>query len=155
MGTRFASASCMPVFRLGHNWDPFRDLEREVDRLLRDVNLTFQGVRFDRRYPLINLYECEDRFLLTAEIPGTELADLEVTVADGVLTLKGERKSGAINADAFRRQERFQGKWQRSIPLPDRVESEKLSAALNDGVLTITLPRSNQTQLRQIPVASD
>ena len=154
-GTRFAVSCGMPVFRLGHNWDPFRDLEREVDRLLRDVNMTFQGVRFDRRYPLINLFECQDRFLLTAEVPGTELEDLEVTVADGVLTLKGERKSSAVSPDAFRRQERFQGAWQRSLPLPDRIESEKLSASLNDGVLTITLPKATQTQLRQIPVVSD
>ncbi|MFK7818797.1 MAG: Hsp20/alpha crystallin family protein, partial [Planctomycetaceae bacterium] len=96
----------MPTFRLSQNWDAFRDLEREVDRLLRDVNLTFHGVRVDHQYPLVNVYECDDRFVLTAEIPGTELQDLEVTVADGVLNIKGERKSSAIDPEAFRRQER-------------------------------------------------
>ncbi len=145
----------MPIFRLGHNWDPLRDFEREVDRLLRDVNITFQGVRFGPRYPLVNLYECDDRFLLTAEIPGTQLEDLEVTVADGVLTLKGERQSRADNGEAFRRQERFQGPWQRSVQLPDRIKQEELQASLTDGVLTITLPKAKETQLRQIPVVGE
>lgn len=125
-----------------------------MDRLLRDVNVAFQG-GVGRRYPLVNLYECEDKFLLTAEVPGTELTDLEVTVADGVLNLKGDRKSAATNSDSFRRQERFQGAWQRSIRIPERVEADKMSASLVDGVLTITLPKAKQTQLRHIPVASE
>lgn len=145
----------MPVFRLGQNWDPLHDLEREVDRLLRGVNLTIQGVRWADRYPLLNLYECEDRFLLTSEIPGTELSDLEVTVANGVLTLRGERKSRAVSDESFRRQERFRGSWQRSISLPDRVEADELTASLTDGVLTITLPKAKQTQLRHIPVVAE
>lgn len=145
----------MPIFRLGQNWDPLRDFEREVDRLLRDVNITFQGVRFGPSYPLINLYECEDRFLLTAEIPGTRLEDLEVTVADGVLALKGDRKSQAGSGEVFRRQERFQGQWHRAIQLPDRIQQEQMEAALTDGVLIITLPKITETQLRQIPVVGE
>ena len=145
----------MPIFRLGQNWDPLRDFEREVDRLLRDVNVTFQGVRFGPRYPLFNLYECDDRFLLTAEIPGTRLEDLEVTVADGLLTLKGDRKSQAGSAEVFRRQERFQGQWQRAVQLPDRIQQEQLEASLTDGVLVITLPKVTETQLRQIPVVGE
>lgn len=125
-----------------------------MDRLLRDVNVAFQG-GIGRRYPLINLYECADRFLLTAEVPGTELEDLEVTVADGVLNLKGERKSAVTHSDSFRRQERFQGVWQRSIRIPERVEADKMTAALVDGVLAITLPKATQTQLRHIPVVSE
>ena len=72
----------MPVFRWGQNWDPFRDLEREVDRLLQGMNLSFQ--RSARRFPLINLTDASDKFILTAEIPGVELADLELTAANGV-----------------------------------------------------------------------
>ncbi|MFK7820764.1 MAG: Hsp20/alpha crystallin family protein, partial [Planctomycetaceae bacterium] len=96
-----------------------------------------------------------DRFVLTAEIPGTELQDLEVTVADGVLNIKGERKSSAIDPEAFRRQERFQGNWQRSIPLPERIVTDEMSASLNDGILAITFPKAKQSQLRHIPVVSD
>ena len=72
----------MPVFHWGQNWDPFRDLEREVDRLLQGMNLSLQ--RSARRFPLINLIDSGDRFVLTAEIPGVELSDLELTAANGV-----------------------------------------------------------------------
>src|SRR5687767_12438541 len=63
----------MPLFRFGQNWDPFGDLEREVDRLLRSVNLTFQGFRVGRQYPAVNLYELEGEYVLTAELPGTRI----------------------------------------------------------------------------------
>ena len=66
----------MRVFRLGHNWsDAFSDLEREVDRLLRGVNLSIQGLRFGRQYPPVNLYELDDEYLLTAELPGVRVDD--------------------------------------------------------------------------------
>ena len=94
----------MAVFRWGQTWDPIRDLEREVDRLLASVSLSFQGIRVGRQYPPVNVYEVDDELLLTAELPGTRPEDLEVLVADGVLTLKG-RRTGAdgIPDDHYRR----------------------------------------------------
>ena len=71
----------MAVFRWGQSWDAFQDLEREVDRLLQSVNLTFQGLRFGRQYPPVNLYELPNEYLLTAELPGTRGEDLDLTVA--------------------------------------------------------------------------
>ncbi|MEZ6124445.1 MAG: hypothetical protein R3C49_14905 [Planctomycetaceae bacterium] len=65
----------MPVFRWGQNWNPFQDLEREVDRLLQTMNLSLQA-RSTRRFPLINLSEEADRYVLTAEIPGAEISTL-------------------------------------------------------------------------------
>jgi len=143
----------MPVFRWGHSWDAFHDLEREVDRLLQGVNLTFHGVRLGRQYPLVNLYEVEDEFLLTAELPGTRVEDLELTVADGVLTLKGKRgDTEPIPDEHFRRHERFRGSWQRAIPLPDRVREEALNADFTNGILKVHLPKADQLRPRQIPV---
>ena len=60
----------MAVFRLGQSWDPLRDLEREVDRLLQGVNLTFHGVRTGRQYPAVNLHESANEYILTSELPG-------------------------------------------------------------------------------------
>ena len=143
----------MPVFRWGHSWDAFHDLEREVDRLLQGVNLTFHGVRLGRQYPLVNLYEVEDEFVLTAELPGTRVEDLELTVADGVLTLKGKRGDAEqIPDEHFRRHERFRGSWQRVIPLPDRVREEALIADFTNGILKVHLPKADQLRPRQIPV---
>lgn len=144
----------MPVFRWGQTWDAFRDLEREVDRLLHNVNLTFQGLRLGRQYPLVNLYELEHEFLLTAEIPGTRLEDLELTVAGGILTIKGKREDPEGIADEkFRRHERFRGSWQRSLSIPNRVREDELAAEFNNGILKIRLPKADELKPRQIPVA--
>ncbi len=134
----------MPVFRWGQTWDAFRDLEREVDRLLHSVNLTFQGLRLGRQYPLVNLYELEHEFLLTAEIPGTRSEDLELTVAGGILTLKGKREDPqGISDEKFRRHERFRGSWQRSLSIPNRVREDELVAEFSNGILKIRLPKAD------------
>jgi HSP20 family protein len=144
----------MAVFRWGQSWDgALGDLEREVDRLLRGVNLSLQGVRLGRHYPALNLYELPGEFLLTAELPGTRSEDLELTVAGGILTLKGKRNDLAdVPEHRFRRTERFHGAWQRSVTIPDRVRDEDMTAEFNHGVLTIHLPKAEQTRTRQIPV---
>ncbi len=144
----------MAVFRWGQSWDAFHDLEREVDRILQSVNLTFQGLRFGRQYPPINLYELPDEFLMTAELPGLKGEDLELTVANGVLSMKGRHSdpTGAAE-ERFRRQERPRGVWQRSISLPDRVRTDNLNAEFVNGILTIHLPKAEETKARQIPIA--
>jgi HSP20 family protein len=148
-----SGAEQMPVFRWGHAWDAFQDLEREVDQLLQGVNLSLHGVRSARRFPLMNLIEKPDHFLLTAEIPGVDISDLEVTAADGRLTIKGVRRSPEeARDDTFRRQERFQGNWQRTIQLPDRVEEDGFKAEYSAGVLRIMLAKAASSVARDIPV---
>ena len=143
----------MPIFRWGQTWDPFRDLEREVDRLLQGVNMTLHGVRFGRRFPQVNLLELQDSFVLTAEIPGIDLKQLEVTTASGYLTIKGIRlPPEEARDDAFRRQERFHGPWQRTIQLPDRVDEDGMTADYTAGILRVTLPKAPSTAPRQIKV---
>ena len=143
----------MPLFRFGQSWDSLGDLEQEVDQLLRSVNLTFQGIRLGRPYPAINLYETEAAYLLTAELPGAKLEEIELTVGGGMLTLKG-RRGGVENVseNSFRRSERFRGEWKRSLTLPGRVREEDLSATFTDGVLKVRLPKGAQNPPRQIPV---
>lgn len=143
----------MAVFRWGHSWDAFSDLEREVDRLLRSVNLTFQGIRIGCQYPPVNLYELEDEYLLTAELPAMHADDLELTIAGGILSMTGKRADlEGIPEDRFRRQERPQGTWQRSINIPDRVEEDTLSAEFSNGILKIHLPKAQELMPRRIPV---
>lgn len=142
----------MAVFRWGQHWNPIRDLEREVDRLLQGMNLSLQA-RSARRFPLINLLDEDDRYVLTAEIPGVDLADLEVSAANGVLTLKGLRKAPPeAREDSFRRQERFQGPWKRSLQLPERVNEEAMKAEYTLGILKVILPKLAGSAARSIPV---
>ena len=143
----------MPVFRWRQNWNLFQDLEREVDRLLNSMNFPLQGVRLGRSFPQINFYEFDDHFLLTAELPGVRSSDLDLSIAEGRLTLKGQRgPDGEFSENNYRRTERFQGSWQRSIALPERVLEEGLKADLNHGILKVTFPKAPETVARQIPV---
>lgn len=143
----------MAVFRWGQPWVPFQDLEREVDRLLSSVSLGFPGIRFGRQYPAVNLYEVDNELHLTAELPGVKADELEITVADGILTIRGRRVGPeGVPDDRYRRQERPRGNWQRSFQLPERVLEDQLAAEFSNGVLKIRLPRAPVSQPRQIKV---
>ncbi len=144
----------MAVFRWGHAWDAFHDLEQEVDRLLTGVSLSFQGLRFGRQYPAVNVYDLENELLITAEIPGVKSDDLELTVAGGVLTLRGKRSGpDGVPDERYRRQERPRGVWQRSLSLPERIQDEHMTAEFTNGVLKIHLPKAPSVQPRQIPIS--
>ena len=145
----------MPVFRWGSAFDAFRDLEREMDHLLHSVNMAFEGLRIGRPFPAVNIYELEREYLLTAELPGTKVEDLDLSVSSGVLTIRGRRTSTPeINEHQFRRSERAQGQWERSFTLPERVQEDGLHAELNHGVLKLHLPKAPSTVPRQIPVSN-
>lgn len=141
----------MAVFRWGHAFDAFRDLEREVDRLMR--TLTLEGFRVGRVFPAVNIYDLEDEFLLTAQLPGVSPDDLELSVAGGVLTMSGRRgQADDVPKDRYRRTERPAGTWERSFHLPDKVLDDEMTADLSHGILTLHFPKAPTTQPRQIPV---
>jgi HSP20 family protein len=145
----------MAVFRWGHHWEAIGDLEREVDRLLRSVTLSFQGLRFGQQYPAVNLYELEDEYVLTAELPGTSAEDLDLSVSNGVLTLRGSRHDPEhANEECYRRRERPHGSWQRALSVPDRVVEEGVRAELTNGILKVHLPKAPAEKPRQIAVIS-
>jgi len=147
------SGDTMPVFRWGNAFDAIRDLEREMDRWLRSVNFTMEGVRAGRAYPAVNIYELDDEFLLTAELPGARVEDLELSVSGGVVTLRGARGAETdVNEERFRRSERPRGVWERTLTLPARVREDDLHAELTNGVLRLHLPKAPSTQARQIRV---
>ncbi|HVJ68832.1 MAG TPA: Hsp20/alpha crystallin family protein [Caulifigura sp.] len=140
----------MAVFRWGSPLDAFR----EMDRVLHSVNQAFEGLRIGRPYPPVNVYERPDEFLLTAELPGVRTEDLELSVNNGQLVLRGQRlEPSEPPPERYRRSERQHGKWERSLPLPDRVQEERMTAEFINGVLTVHLPKAPSTQPRQIPVS--
>ena len=143
----------MSSFRWGNAFEVFRDLEREMDRLLRSVNLNFDGLRPGQSYPPVNIYESETEYLLTAELPGASVEELDLNVADGLVTIRGGRQNDPdIPAERFRRSERIVGRWERQFSLPSRVIEEEMYAELNHGVLKLHFPKAASSQPRQIPV---
>jgi len=144
----------MALFHWGQSWGEFHDLERQVDQLLQSIRFPFPVIRVERQFPPINLYDLPDQLLVTAEIPGVAPESLEVTFNQGVLMLKGSRQGPSVPDEQFRRHERFWGAWQRAVPIDERIREDQVSAELNDGILLVRLPKSDENRSRQIPVTT-
>ena len=103
--------------------------------------------------PPVDIYETEEGFVATADLPGLSKDDIEVALESNVLTVSGERsydKNG--EQGAFRRVERAYGSFRRTFTLPSGVDSSKVDASFKDGVLTLTLPKSEVAKARKISV---
>ena len=103
--------------------------------------------------PAVDVFERNGDLVVMAEIPGIDAKELDVTVEDNVLRLRGERKhESETEKEGYYRHERFHGTFERSIPLPAEVETEKIDATYTDGVLEIVLPKAAETAARRIEV---
>jgi HSP20 family protein len=137
------------------NFEQLFDLRDELDRLFETPfgELGRASRLFNNWAPAVDLYEDKDSFIVKAELPGMKREDIEVSLHEGMLTLAGERKSEekTDNADTHRT-ERFFGRFQRSLTLPKAVKTDKVAAQYRDGVLTVTLPKSEEVKPKQIEV---
>jgi HSP20 family protein len=135
-------------------WDSFRDLQREVGRLLQSFE-PGPSWRSPRLFPAINLYDAGDRYILTAELPGLSPEEVDLSLTGETLTLRGERRRpDGVNDESFRRQERPFGRWTRSVTLPERIDATAVTAQCALGILTVSLPKSEDVKPRQIPVSA-
>jgi HSP20 family protein len=133
-------------------WDPFRELQREVGRILESLD-PFQSTRRVEIYPPLNLYDAGDQYILSAQLPGIAPGDIDLTITGETLTLRGERKRPeGVREESYRRQERPMGHWSRTVTLPDRVDSALVSAAFANGILTVSLPKAESAKPRHIAV---
>ena len=133
--------------------DPFLTLHREMNRLFDDVFRGFDLAPFngtDRLvgcgagWPNIEVSETDQDVKITAELPGLEEKDVQVELANGVLTMKGEKKTETEDKDR-RFSERYYGRFERRIPVED-VDEDKVSASFNNGVLTVTMAKAPAAQ---------
>jgi HSP20 family protein len=103
--------------------------------------------------PALDLYEDKDNVIVKAELPGMKKEEIEVSLHDGALSLSGERKSGEEFQDAeTHRSERFVGRFQRTLTLPAEVQADQVKAQYQDGILTITLPKTEHAKPKQIEI---
>jgi len=132
----------------GDNYDPFLTLHREMNRLFDDVFRGFGGTsmspllegRFG--WPKIEMNDSAKTLTISAELPGMTEKDVQVEIANGVLTIRGEKKAER-NDDGKYFTERYYGSFERQIPLEDVLE-DKAEASFKNGVLTISLPKSDK-----------
>lgn len=105
--------------------------------------------------PAVDVMEDQDKLTVKAEMPGFKREDMNVSVHENNLILSGERKcEDEQNENGYYRSERFYGKFHRAVPLPFSVDASKVEARYRDGVLTVTLPKSEQAKAKQIEVAA-
>jgi HSP20 family protein len=132
-------------------WDPWRELERLESDMGRLFNGTRRGLAAEG-LP-VNVWVDEDRVTVTAELPGVPREALDVSVVGRRLTIRGERSTAApAEGGRYHRRERDAGRFGRALNLPFPVEAAQVSATLRDGVLTVTLPRTEADRPRKIAV---
>ena len=138
---------------LGMVWPEMVRLQEEMEHWLE--RLGTNGLRrfVGSVYPALNAWEDDSNLYVEAELPELELSDLEIVVnGDNELSIKGERKHPEPREGMWHRQERGHGSFSRKGELPQYVDSEKVTAELKLGVLTITLPKRKEVKARQIEV---
>lgn len=131
------------------------ELRRRMDRVYdeeRDFDERPFGSRAVATWPRINVIDAGANIVVTAEVPGLGEKDVELTLNQNVLSLKGERKSDVPEGYAVHRQERVPVRFARSFAMPWKIDAEKTTAAVKDGVLTITLAKAPEAQPRTIAV---
>jgi len=126
-------------------------LQREMDRLFSGVSLPFA-----QNFPSLNVWTSEKDVLVTAEIPGIDVDNLDISVLDETLTLNGTRTLEQIKEnESYHLQERGHGRFTRTVSLPFRVDADNVSAVYEKGVLQITLPRAEEDKPKKIKVKSE
>ena len=143
-------------------WEPARELhsiQQEMNRLFNAFfddapagNGTANGTR--RWVPAMDLVETDDHFVLRADLPGLAEEDVKLEVADGTLTLSGERRfEHEAKKDGFYRLERGAGTFSRSLTLPEGVDLDAIEASFDRGVLDVRIPKPAERKPRRVEIA--
>ena len=156
--------------RMPQVWQPFEDLRREVDRLFEDFgggfwrspfrSSLFNIAPFRRSettfaaIPAVDVSETDKAYEITAELPGMDEKNVEVKLANGILTIKGEKQEEKEEKqkDYYMRERSF-GSFERNFQVPDGVDVDKIDASFKNGVLSVTLPKSPEAQKAEKKIA--
>src|SRR5271169_824461 len=131
------------------------DLRDEIDRLFESplTEWAHTSNLLSGWTPALDLYEDKDNLFVKMELPGMKREDIDVSLHEGSLSISGERKSEQKHEDAdVYRAERFFGRFQRTVALPTPVAAYKVKAEYKDGILTVTLPKTEEAKPKQINV---
>jgi len=139
-------------------WDVFNQVREDMNRLLetrfgelRDTDNS--KVVTSQWAPAVDIKEEANKFVIYADVPGVQVEDIEITMDQGVLTVKGERKVEKDEENnGYRRIERAHGTFHRRFSLPDSADAERIQAKSKDGVLEIVIPKHEKVQPRKITV---
>lgn len=137
-------------------WNRLSRFSRELDRLFENRPMSgdesTQSATADW-VPSVDIKEEENRFVVMADVPGVQPSDIEITMDNGVLTIRGERHTESTEErEGYKRVERARGTFYRRFALPDTADVEKVSAKGRDGVLEVVIPKQERAQPRRVTV---
>jgi HSP20 family protein len=137
-------------------WEPMREmmtLRQAMDQLFDDAFTRPRGASGVSLVPAMDLYQTEDEVVVKANLPGLKSEDVQISLANGVLSLRGEFKQEDEKNDAtYHMLERRYGTFERAVTLPTDVQADKAKADFEDGVLTITLPKAEAVKPKTITI---
>lgn len=136
---------------------PFADLPMEFERFLRATSPTrrFEPATAGAWSPVLDVEETDEAFVLHTEVPGVPPEDIQLSLDEGVLTVRGERRFyNDRTDDGFRRIERSFGAFHRAVRLPGPVDAQHIEATCANGVMTVTVPKAEEAKPRRIEVKS-
>ncbi len=143
-----------PTFR--NPWAEFERIRQGLDELSRTYVDKGKGQQSANVYPALNIYEESDRLIVTAELPGIKVGNLDLSLEGDTLTIQGKRESRQNEAGiSYHRREIESGSFSRGITLPVKVDADQVRARLNNGILTITLMKASAAAPRQINVTAE
>lgn len=138
------------------NWSAFDQLTNirdEINRLFENPLENGGSDVFNAWAPALDVYEDKENVIVRAELPGMKKEDIDISLHDNLITVSGERKNEKkYEGSKTSREERFFGRFTRSISLPKQVDSGSAKATYKDGVLTVTLPKAEEAKPRQVQI---
>ena len=146
------------IYRTHLAHHPFAVFQREVDRLLNSPARPEPAGNEDEFAfaPPLDITEDSNAIVVSVELPGVNRSDVQITLDDGILQISGERKQPALTeGNEWLRRERIPGRFQRLVELPKTVDASAVKAAYQDGVLSVTLPKTPDAKPRQIEIAGN
>jgi HSP20 family protein len=131
----------------------WREMSRLQDEMNRFLSRFYRWQPDTASFPAINIWTNDQQAVVTTELPGIDLNDLDISVAGNTLTIRGTRKAEQVqNVVTYHRQERGYGNFSRVVQLPFNVEPDQVNATMKNGVLIITLPRAYAERPRKIEI---
>lgn len=145
-------------WRRRDEWDPFKDLfdlQKEINRLFETSfsRLPQRFISEESFAPAIDLYEDENEYVVEAELPGLKQDEIKVSVEDDILTISGEKKrEKEVKKENLYRSERFYGKFERQIVLPQNTEKDNIKASYKNGVLKVVIPKKEEAKPKRVDI---
>ena len=139
-------------------WNPLREMENMLDRYSqatgRSIANSDADLGFAEWSPTVDIEEDDNNYLIRADVPGVDKKDIDVRLNNGVLSITGEKKveNEIGKGGKHHRTERYSGSFSRSFTLPTAIKSDKVDASYKDGVLTLKVPRAEDTKPKAIEI---